>query len=453
MTKTDATYADLSAADAARHLAAGELTSEELVRACIERIEEKEPTVQAWQAFDPEFALMQAKEADRIWAAHEAIGPLHGVPIGIKDIIDTVSFPTENGSALHAGRQPIEDAFVVSLLRQAGAVIMGKTVTTEFATYKPGKTRNPHNPDHTPGGSSSGSAAAVACGMVPAALGSQTNGSVIRPASYCGVFGFKPSHGLISRTGTLELSPALDTLGVLARSIEDLGLVASILMAYDANDPDMQPHATPTLAETALSEPPVEPDFVFMKTPVWGELEQTAQEAYEELKDALGQQCTEDELPTPFEDAWRWHKTIMHADIACRFHGLYEENKLGLSEKFIEIIESGRTFSAVDYVAAHEWRERLNLGINAVFEEFDAIVTPAVTGEAPKGIERTGSPTCNTLWTYLGLPCVTLPLLEGENGLPIGVQLVGKKGNDARLLRTAKWLTDKLASDLEAEAA
>ncbi len=442
-------FNSLTASDAARQIAAGDMTSEELVQSCLDCIEAKEPTVQAWQHFDPEFALMQAREADRIWAAHEPMGPLHGVPIGIKDIIDTISFPTENGSPLHEGRQPIEDASVVSMLHQAGAVIMGKTVTTEFAVYTAGKTRNPHNPKHTPGGSSSGSAAAVACGMIPAALGTQTNGSVIRPASYCGVYGYKPSHGLISRTGILALSRSLDTVGVLARSIEDLGLIAQTIVTYDPEDPDMRPRAAPPLVNVALSEPPVEPDLVFMKTPVWDELENTAQEAFAELKDVLGARCEEDELPYPFKDAWRWHKTIMLTDIACRFHGLYEKNKSGFSPKLAEMIEEGRTYSAVDYAAALEWREQLNLGINAVFDEYDAIITPAATSEAPAGLDDTGSPACCTLWTYLGLPAVTLPLLEGPNGLPIGVQLVGKRGNDARLLRTANWLVASLSAEVD----
>ena len=450
MTDQSATYADLSASDAARHIANGELTAEELVQACVDRIEEIEPTVQAWQSFDAEFALMQAREADRIWAAHEAMGSLHGVPVGIKDIIDTISFPTENGSALHKDRQPTEDAAVVSMLRQAGAIIMGKTVTTEFAVYQPGKTRNPHNPEHTPGGSSSGSAAAVATGMVPVALGTQTNGSVIRPASYCGVYGYKPSHGLISRTGILDISHALDTVGVMARSIEDCALLAQTIMTYDDVDPDMRPRAVPKLADVALSEPPVEPDLVFMQTPVWDQLESTTQEAFAELTDVLGTRCEAEELPYPFEDAWRWHKTIMLTDIACKFHGLYEENKSGISAKLAAMIEEGRTLSAVDYAAALEWREQLTLGIDAVFDEYDAIITPAATGEAPKGLDDTGSPACCTLWTFLGLPAVTIPLLEGPNGLPMGVQVVGKRGNDARLLRTAHWLTEHLTLEVGA---
>ena len=452
MTDTNATLADLDASEAARLIAAGELTSEELVQACIDRIEKIEPTVQAWQSFDPEFALMQAKNADAIWAAHEAMEPLHGIPVGIKDIIDTISFPTENGSPLHEGRQPTEDAAVVSMLRQAGAIIMGKTVTTEFAVYAPGKTRNPHNPDHTPGGSSSGSAAAVAAGMIPAALGTQTNGSVIRPASYCGVYGYKPSHGLISRTGILNISRALDTVGVMARSIEDCALFAQSIMAYDGEDPAMRPRAAPKLVDAALSKPPVEPDLVFIQTPVWDQLEGTTQEAFAELTDVLGKRCETEELPYPFEDAWRWHKTIMYADIACRFHDLYEENKSGISAKLAEMIEEGRTLSAVDYAAAIEWREQLNLGINAVFDEYDAIITPAATGEAPKGLDDTGSPACCTLWTYLGLPAVTIPLFEGPNNLPIGVQIVGKRGNDARLLRTANWLAEHLSAEVGEEA-
>ena len=233
----------MDASEAAQRIRDGVLTSEELVQDCLERIRALEPKVQAWQFLDEEHALAQARACDERKRSGEPVGPLHGVPVGVKDIIDTADMPTENGTALHEGRTPRDDAAVVRMLRAAGAVILGKTVTTECAYFNPGKTRNPLNPEHTPGGSSSGSAAAVGAGMVPLALGSQTAGSVIRPAAFCGAYGFKPTHGLIPRTGVLALSRTLDHLGLFARSIDDLALLLEQLQGYDERDPDTRPRA------------------------------------------------------------------------------------------------------------------------------------------------------------------------------------------------------------------
>src|SRR5215468_11843976 len=257
----------LTAAEAARRIREGEISSVDLVGACLERIREIEPEVQAWTYLDPDYAMTQAKAADEWRLSDRPFGALHGVPIGLKDIIDTADMPTENGSVLHAGRTPGQDAGVVEQLRAAGLVIMGKTVTTEFATRTPGKTRNPHNSGHTPGGSSSGSAAAVAAGMVPLALGSQTTGSTIRPASFCGVYGLKPTHGLIPRHGMFQLSRSLDHVGLFARSAEDLALLLEELAAYDEHDPDSRPRARIPYRALAAEEPSLTPMFGFVKTP------------------------------------------------------------------------------------------------------------------------------------------------------------------------------------------
>src|SRR5437870_849556 len=249
--------AQLTASEAARRIGDGVLTSEELVQSCLERIRALEPTVQAWQFLDDEHALAQARAADERKRSGEPVGALNGIPVGIKDIIDTADMPTENGTALHHGRTPRFDAAVVASLRAAGAVIMGKTVTTECAYFTPGKTRNPRNPEHTPGGSSSGSAASVAAQMVPLALGSQTAGSVIRPAAFCGVHAFKPSHGLIPRTGVLQLSRTPDHIGLFARGIDDLALLAGELTGYDERDPDTRPRARIAFGEISSEEPPI----------------------------------------------------------------------------------------------------------------------------------------------------------------------------------------------------
>jgi Asp-tRNA(Asn)/Glu-tRNA(Gln) amidotransferase A subunit family amidase len=439
----------MSAVQAAAAIRDGELTSLELVESCLARIDEREDSVQAWQHLDRDFALDQARRADAVRQAAQPLGPLHGVPVGVKDIFDTRDLPTENGSPLHAGRQPTQDASVVSQLREAGAVILGKTVTTEFAVYSPGKTRNPHNPEHTPGGSSSGSAAAVACGMVPLALGSQTNGSVIRPASYCGVVGYKPTHGLISRRGVLALSRPLDTIGVFARDLPDAALMAQSIMAFDPGDPDMSARARPRLAELVAQEPPLPPQFVFVRSPVWDEATPDCREAFAELAEFLGEDIDEFELPDTFAKAYDWHRAIMHADLAKSLAPEYQRGEGKMSQKLRGMIADGQKVAAVDYNRSVDWIEVLNQGLAELFERYDAILTPAAGGEAPQGLESTGSPAFCTLWTYLGLPAVSLPLLEGEGGLPIGVQLVGARGDDARLLRSARALMDRVTQETD----
>ncbi len=430
----------MSATAAAAAIAAGELTSEELVRHCLDRIGEFEETVGAWIHLDPEHALAQARDADSERRAGRPTGPLHGVPVGIKDIFDTHDMPTEDGSVLHAGRTPGRDATAVALLRQAGAVIMGKTVTTEFAAYSPGKTANPHDPTRTPGGSSSGSAASVASYMVPLATGTQTNGSVIRPASFCGVYGYKPTHGLISRHRVLQLSRVLDHIGVFARTIEDIALMAEQLMAYDAQDPDMRPRARPALLAAQASEPPMPPRLAFVKTPMWDQAEDDTKAAFAELVDHLGGQAADVALPGAFENAVDWHGTIMRADLARSLAPEYERGRDQLSDIMRGMIEEGQTVKAVDYNDAVGGIADLNGMLDEIFETYDAILTPAAPGEAPLGLEATGNAVFCTIWTLCGTPAISLPLLRGSNTMPMGVQLVGPRGDDARLLRTARWL-------------
>ena len=430
----------LGAAEAADGLAEGRFSSEELVQACLERVRIDEVRVQAWEFLDPEHALRQARAADLRRREGKPLGPLHGLPVGVKDIIDTGDMPTTDGTVLHAGRTPFDDATLVSLLRTAGAIILGKTVTTELATYSPGKTRNPHNPEHTPGGSSSGSAAAVAARMVPLAIGTQTNGSVIRPAAYCGVVGYKPSFGLISRHGVLKQSRPLDQIGVMARSVEDAALLAEQLIGFDENDPDTRALPKPRLREIAMQEPPLPPTLAFVKTPMWKLADAQCQEAFAELVAHLGSRVEDVKLAGPFKDAWKWHQTIMEADLAKNFEAEYQQGRDKLSATLCGQIERGRRVRAVDYNKALDQVPALNRGLNELFEvRYEAILTPATTGTAPKGLESTGSPAFCTLWTLCGLPAITLPLMSAD-GLPLGVQLVGPRGGDARLLRTARWL-------------
>lgn len=434
----------LGGVEAAAAIRDGRIASEELVDACLARIDEVEESVQAWAYLDRQHAREQARAADEARRVGRPQGALHGVPVGVKDIIDTGDMPTEDGTVLHAGRQPRQDAMVVSLLRAAGAIILGKTVTTELAVYSPGKTRNPHDAGRTPGGSSSGSAAAVAAEMVPFALGTQTNGSVIRPASYCGVVGYKPTHGLISRTGILRQSRILDHVGVFARSLPDAALLAQELMAFDASDPDMRPRARPRLFESVSHPLPLPPRFAFVKTPMWGEASADTQAAFAELVESLGDQVTEVSLPEPFAEGVDLHRVIMEADLALSFAPEYEQGAAQLSAKLRETLERGRRHLAVDYNRAAARIAVYNTALDDVFHEMHAIVTPATAGEAPRGLDSTGNPVFCTLWTFCGLPAVTVPVMEGADGMPIGVQLVGPRGDDARLLQCARWLVDHL---------
>ncbi|HEX5091098.1 MAG TPA: amidase [Burkholderiales bacterium] len=436
----------LSATDAARALRDGLLSAEQLTEACLARIRDAEPAVQAWTYLDPEHALAQARARDAARREGGPTGPLHGLAVGIKDIIDTEDMPTEDGSVLHAGRTPRDDATAVARLRAAGAVILGKTVTTEFATYRPGKTRNPHHPAHTPGGSSSGSAAAVAAGMVPLAIGSQTNGSVIRPAAFCGVYGFKPTHGLISRGGILKLSRTLDHVGVFARTLEDIALVAEQLVGYDPLDPDTRPRARMPFMAAAAEEPPLPPTLAFVKGPAWDRAAPDTVSAFEELVAELGERVFALDLADSTRQALDWHRLIMECEMAFNLAREYEQGREQLSDSLRAQLERGRAASAFEYQRACARIPFITEGFEEIFERCDALVTPAAPGTAPKGLEATGDPSFCTLWSLCGMPAITLPLLRGADGLPMGVQLVGPRGGDLRLLRTARWLVSRLAS-------
>jgi Asp-tRNA(Asn)/Glu-tRNA(Gln) amidotransferase A subunit family amidase len=436
----------LSLTQAAADIREGRITSAELVSDCLERVEEVDSNVRAWAFLDRAHATQQAEAADLYRKQGKAVGPLHGVPVGIKDIFDTGDMPTELGSPMWAGRTPRRDAAVVGRLRAAGAVIMGKTVTTEYAYRHPGKTTNPHDAGRTPGGSSSGSAAAVAAHMVPGAIGSQTNGSVIRPAAFCGVVGFKPTHGLIPRSGMLLLSRTLDHVGVFARTVQDAALLAESLVGYDEEDPDTRPTARPPLAAVAASEPPLPPRLAFVRSPAWERAEPATREAFAALVERLGKTVAEVEPGAGLARAVEMHRTIMEVEMAHNLRRDYEKADGRLSTALRGQIERGRGHAAVDYAAAVAGIPSLNAALDPLFDEFDAILTPAAPGEAPQGLAATGDAIFCTIWTYLGTPAVTLPLLQSAVGMPVGVQLVGRRDGDARLLRTARWLADTFGS-------
>ena len=425
----------------------GEITSEEVVKSYINEIKKKEKDVGAWEFFDEELAIAQAKKLDLLHQSGKH-GDLHGVPVGIKDIFDTEDMPTSDGTEIHKKSSSLNDCTVVSKLKQAGAVIMGKTVTCELAYYSPGKTKNPHDLSRTPGGSSSGSAAAVSSHMVPLAVGSQTNGSVIRPASYCGVVGYKPTKGLISRHLVLQLSRKLDQIGVFSNSLEDSALISEQLIGYDKQDPDTSLSPKPKLLASCKQKPPMEPHLAYIKLPFMDELEKDTKEGFKEIKDEIKNKLKgkvdEVELPEGFKGIIEWHKIIMEADMANSFSKEYKSYKNKLSNKIIEAIERGMKYTSIEYNNALSKIEAANIYFKQFFHDYDAILTPSATGEAPSGLESTGNPKFCTIWTYCGMPSISLPLLQGKNGLPIGVQLVSSLFDDERLFRNAKWLTSKI---------
>ena len=436
---------EITALELRDRLASGALSAEALAKLYLEQIAAREPGVQAWAWLDAEYVLAEARKLDERRLSGAPIGPLHGLPVALKDVIDTARIPTSNGTVLDEGRVPEQDAFLVARLKAAGALIMGKTVSAELAFLGPGKTRNPVNPEHTPGGSSSGSAAAVAAGMVPLAVGTQTGGSIIRPASFCGVVGFKPTFGCIPRSGVLRQSPSLDTIGVFARTAEDAGMLAEALYGYDDADSATSLLPFPRLLEIASAEVPVKPTFAFVKTPYWEQAEPEMQQALQELVDFLGEQSFEVPLPELFEEAAAARERINLAEMARNFHH-YEQRGLDrLSVEMQGALQRGNQIPARDYLSALDVPQVLNAGLEEVFERCDVIVTVAAPGAAPAGLDSTGSAIFNGLWTLCGNPCITLPVFDNDKGLPMGVQLVGKRHQDGRLLRTARWLAAQIA--------
>jgi Asp-tRNA(Asn)/Glu-tRNA(Gln) amidotransferase A subunit family amidase len=434
-----ASLSDRTACALLADLKAGDLSATALVEACLARIAALEPTIHAWAHLDAEHARRQAMQADRSRAEGATLGPLHGLPVGVKDIIDTKDFPTEFGTPLHRGRRSAEDASLVRNLREAGAIILGKTVTTEMAVYSPGPTRNPRDPSRTPGGSSSGSAAAVACGMVPLGVGTQTNGSVIRPAAYCGVVGYKPSFGLISGSGILRQAELLDHVGGMARSVGDVALLADVL----AGVPRSRDDAGSRLF-AASSEPAARPKLAFVRGPFWPRADEEARTALEALVGTIGE-VVRIELPPVFAEGAEAHRVIMEAGIARAFRSEYERGREGLSDLLRSMIERGAAIDPATLGRAEALRARLIESAADKLAPFDAALTLATSGPAPPFSEGTGSPIFATIWTLVGAPAMTLPLLAAANGLPIGVQLVGTPGSDAPLLRAAAWLEARFA--------
>lgn len=435
----------LTATEAVQAIASGHLSSVDLVKSCLAQITKTDSSIKAWAFLDPDRALAQAAECDRIRKAGLGTGPLHGLPVGLKDIIDTRDMPTQRGTDIFKNRQPTQDARLVERLRESGAVIMGKTVTTELAFVHANETRNPHNPDHSPGGSSSGSAAAVAAFHVPLAVGTQTNGSVIRPASFCGTFGFKPTRGMISRSGVLQTSDSLDQVGCFGRSLEDVALLSDALAGYDQADNCSFARPRPDMHAGAQADAPVPPDFVWFNLPFYDRLASDAHDGIEAVLDLLGPRLSRMSAADTLANLVAVQARIHEYEICKHQAEVFDAHFEDLSHELQPIVDRGRKISEAEYTDALAVKASAQSFFDDLFVEFDAIIAPSAAGEAPKFGAGTGDPIFCTLWTLAGLPCVSLPLLVGDNDLPVGVQIIGPTEKDDRLLRTARWLQLHLA--------
>jgi Asp-tRNA(Asn)/Glu-tRNA(Gln) amidotransferase A subunit family amidase len=421
---------ELSAAEAARRIEARELSAEALAGACLERIAAREPAVHAWAFLEPAQALAEARELDRASRRSR----LHGVPFGVKDIFDTAGLPTEYGSPIYRGHRPRADAACVALLRRAGCLILGKTVTTEFANNHPPPTLNPHDPAHTPGGSSSGSAAAVADCMVPLALGTQTGGSVIRPASYCGTFAVKPSFGSINRQGTKFVAESLDTIGVFSRSVEDLALALEVLSG----------RPTPDFASFTGK-----PRIGLCRTPRWKDADALVQANLEDAARRLskaGASVANFELPPGSETLFERHKVIMGYESARALAWEYANFPGQISKTLKPRLDEGWRVTRAEYDAVRGTARQCRRALADAMRGVDFLLTPSAPSEAPRSHDTTGDPVFNRAWTLLGVPCVNVPFGKGAHGLPLGVQLVGPFDGDSALLRWASWVAGVLAT-------
>lgn len=430
----------LSANELAAQLREGEISSVEACSQYIERIGKFEKDVKAWSHFNKKLLLEKAAEADEHRISGKPLGALHGLPVAVKDIIGTLDMPTECGTTIRKKMNTSQDSEVVNLLKVAGAIIMGKTETTELAYFHPGKTTNPHDYKRTPGGSSSGSAAAVAAYMAPLSIGSQTNGSTIRPASYCGVVGYKPSYGLISRYGILKQSDKLDQVGLFGKSVEDVALLARVLIKKDLFDPSTIHYSAEDMMDVCRKGPLFDPKFIFYKTKNWKNIDKESQKSFEIFIKTFKKNIEVFDTPSYFDDIPKYHKIIHETDMANNFQLYYKKYKKKLSKEMVSAIERGLKNSATEYAEAIDFMKRSYDSYKEVFEDYHGVLTPASSGVAPKGLGNTGSPEFSTVWTYLGLPSISLPLLTGKNDLPLGIQLIGDKHDDLRFLGVASWV-------------
>ena len=417
-----------------------QLSSVEVCEKYIERIDKFEKDVKAWAHFDKKVLLEKAAEADEHRKSGKPVGSLHGVPIAVKDIIGTVDMPTECGTVIRKGKSYSQNAEIIDLLHSSGAIVMGKTATSELAYLGPSSTTNPHDKTRTPGGSSSGSAASVASFMAPASVGSQTGGSIIRPASYCGVVGYKPSYGLISRNGVLRTSYSLDHIGMFGRKVEDVAMLAKVLIKKDKFDPATIHYSTENILNETKKGPLFEPKFIFYKTDYWKIIDKKSKESFEYFIKSFKKNIEIFDTPSYFKDIHKYHQIIHETDLANNFSVYFKKFRKKLSKYMQDAIVKGNKYSGKEYAEAIDFMKRSYESYQEVFEDYHGVLSPSSPGVAPKGLKSTGTAEFNKVWSYLGTPCISLPLLEGENNLPLGIQLIGDKYDDHRFLGIARWL-------------
>ena len=426
----------------ANQIKEGKISSREVCEIFIERINKFEKDIKAWAHFDKKLLLSKADEADEHRKSGKPMGSLHGVPVAVKDIIGTFDMPTECGTVLRKGAKS-QNAEIIDLLISAGAIVMGKTTTSELAYLGPPATRNPHDYTRTPGGSSSGSAAVIASYMAPLSIGSQTGGSIIRPASFCGVVGYKPSYGLISRNGVLRTSNKLDHIGVFGKTVEDVALLAKVLIKKDSYDEATIHFSSENMLEECKKGPLYEPKFIFYKTDAWKIIDKKSRDAFEYFIKSFKKNIEIFDTPSYFKDINKYHQIIHETDLANNFAAYYKKSKNKLSNYMQKAISNGNKHSAKEYAEAIDFMKRSYESYKEVFEDYHGVLSPSSPGVAPKGLKSTGTAEFNRFWSFMGTPCISLPLLQGENNLPLGVQLIGDKYDDLRFLGVARWLEQK----------
>lgn len=438
---------ELSVIECVEHIRDGSLTSEALVTQCLENIDRTDGQIKAWTYVDKEGALERARLLDERRQHGFAIGPLHGIPVGVKDIVDTSTMPTERGTAIYKDRQPDADAAVIERLQEAGAIILGKTVTCEMAWMNESPTLNPHDLSRTPGGSSSGSAAAVAAGHVPLAIGSQTGGSVIRPASFNGVFGYKPSRGLISRRGVLQTSPTLDQLGVFGRDCADISLLVDAIAGFDPQDELSKPFPQARSLAGYEADPPVQPNLVWIDLPYADRYESSTRDAFAELLSVIDEDTSAHleriDAPVSFQALIGCHQVIYDYEILRCLENERSQHADLMSESMLAGLRRAEGRSQDEYDEAVGIKIAADAWFKTFFHDYDAIVTPSAVSIAPPLGNGTGDPVCCVMWTLCGLPCISLPLLTSAQ-MPLGVQMVGAFERDDRLMRTTHYLLDQL---------
>ena len=430
----------LSVEELASKIKNAEISSVEVCETYIERIKKFEKDVKAWAHFDKKVLLEKAAEADEHRKSGKPTGLLHGVPIAVKDIVGTVDMPTECGTVIRKGKSYSQNAEIIDLLHSSGAIVMGKTATSELAYLGPPSTTNPHDKTRTPGGSSSGSAAVIASHMAPLSIGSQTGGSVIRPASYCGVVGYKPSYGLISRNGVLRTSYHLDHIGVFGKTVEDVALLAKVLIKKDSYDKATIHYSSEFMLEECKKGPMFDPKFIFYKTESWKKIDKKSRESFEFFIKSFKKNIEVFDTPSYFKDIDKYHRIIHETDLANNFQVYYKKSKNKLSKEMQTAISRGMKHSAKEYLDAVDFMSRSYESYKEVFEDYHGVLSPCSTGVADKGLKSTGSADFNRVWSYMHTPAISLPLLQGENNLPLGVQLIGDKYDDHRFLGVARWL-------------